>query len=96
MGKRQNLKNMVSKKSKDIRSGGFDMSNFSFFGGVGAGVSCDANDTSFFCQLTKFTSMISQILFLIGILVMVYFAMRFFILPMISGKSGQRGGRKYK
>jgi hypothetical protein len=96
MGKRQNLKNMVSKKSKEIRGGGFDMSNLNFFGGIGAGVTCDADDTSFFCQLTKFSAVVSQLLFLIGVLVMVYFAMKIFILPMLSGKSGQKGGRKYK
>ena len=89
---KSNNKNNNNSKS----SSGFDMSNFGFLGGVGAGVSCDANDDSFFCQLTKFTSTISQLIFLISILVMVYFAAKVFVFPMIFGKRGQRGGRLSK
>jgi len=35
-----------------------------FIGGVGAHVGCSNDDTSFFCTLTKITSVISQVIFL--------------------------------
>lgn len=73
----------------DSEGGGFgSLSNFGF--GVGAGVRCDANDDSFFCQLTKFTSIISQFIFLISILVLVYFVFKRFVMPMMSGSNKRR------
>ena len=38
--------------------------------GVGAGVSCDSNDESFFCTLTKITSAVTQI---VTLLMIAYF-----------------------
>ena len=66
------------------------LSNFGFGAGVGAGVSCDASDDSFFCQLTKLTSIISQFIFLFSVLFMIYIAFRFFIMPMMSGSNKRR------
>ena len=71
-------------------TGGSMLSNFGFGAGVGAGVRCDASDDSFFCQLTKFTSMISQFIFLISILVLVYIGFRYFISPMLFGNKRRR------
>ena len=66
-------------------TGGNMLSNFGFGAGVGAGVRCDANDDSFFCQLTKFTSIISQFIFLISVLVLVYIVFKYFIGPRLFG-----------
>ena len=103
MGKRSNFKGIFSRnKQKSTsedntkQSSGFDMSNLGFFGGVTSGVRCDADDNSFFCQLTKFTAIISQLLFLVGVLVMVFFIGKYFILPLLFGKGKQRGGSKLK
>lgn len=69
-------------------TGGSMLSNFGF--GVGAGVRCDASDDSFFCQLTKFTSIISQFIFLISVLVLVYIGFKYFISPMLFGRKRLR------
>ena len=66
------------------------LSNFGFGAGVGAGVSCDASDDSFFCQLTKFTSIISQFIFLFSVLFIVYMGFRYFVMPMMSGSNKRR------
>ena len=104
MGKQSKFRGMfsrnkqrASKEQKDPqKTGGFDMSNLGFFGGVTSGVRCDADDNSFFCQLTKFTSIISQLLFLLGVLVVIYIVGKIIILPMLFGKGKQRGGTKLK
>lgn len=104
MGKQSKFRGMFSrnkqktKKEENVpqKTGGFDMSNLGFFGGVTSGVRCDADDNSFFCQLTKFTSIISQLLFLIGVLVVIYIVGKTIILPMLFGKGKQRGGTKLK
>lgn len=75
-------------KSQTTNSSGSMLSNFGFGAGVGAGVRCDASDESFFCQLTKFTSMISQFIFLISILVLVYVGFKFI------ARSSMRGGKR--
>jgi hypothetical protein len=49
--------------------------------GIGAGVTCNADDDSFFCQLTKFTSMISQFVLIIVIFSLVYFVFSRFVMP---------------
>ena len=75
--------------STNNTSGGFGgLSNFGF--GVGAGVRCDASDDSFFCQLTKFTSIISQFIFLFSVLFIVYIGFRYFVMPMMSGSNKRR------
>ena len=71
-------------------TGGSMLSNFGFGAGVGAGVRCDASDDSFFCQLTKFTSIISQFIFLISVLVLVYIGFRYFVSPMLFGNKRRR------
>ena len=67
-------------------SDGPSMPSLGFMAGVGAHVGCDANDNSFFCQLTKFTSIISQLLFLLSIIAMMYFVYKYFIHRKIFGK----------
>lgn len=62
-------------------SGG--MSNLGFFGGVGSYVSCDSDDTSFFCQLSKFTSMIQQFISLIGLLILMYVVYKYVVGPSL-------------
>jgi len=52
-----------------------------FFGGIGAYVRCSSEDTSFFCTLTKFTSILSQIIFIGVICYLIYF---FIIKPYLS------------
>ena len=103
MGKRGKFKGIFSRNKQksasddtNKQSSGFDMSNFGFFGGVTSGIRCDADDSSFFCQLTKFTAIISQLLFLVGVVIMVFFIGKYFILPMLFGKGKQRGGSKLK
>ena len=71
-------------------SGSSMLSNFGFGAGVGAGVRCDASDDSFFCQLTKFTSIISQFIFLMSVLVLVYIGFKYFISPMLFGTKRRR------
>ena len=92
----RNKQKTSNDQNNQQKSSGFDMSNLGFFGGVTSGVRCDADDDSFFCQLTKFTSMITQLLFLLGILVIIYIVGKNIILPMLFGKSKQRGGGKIK
>ena len=70
------------------------LANLGFFGGVTSGVRCDADDDSFLCELTKFTSIITQLVFLISILAMVFFVLRVIIMPMLFSKSSNRGGTK--
>lgn len=61
------------------------------FGLIGSTVQCKAEDTSFFCQLTKFTSMIIQILTLLAI---AYFAYIFLAPYIVKGaKKMGRAGR---
>ena len=67
MGKKFGVARRKNKGSDDM-----GISNLGFFGGVGSMVTCDADDDSFFCQLTKFTSMIHQFISLIGILILIY------------------------
>lgn len=52
-------------------------------GGVGALVRCSSDDTSFFCRLTKFTSIISQLVFLGAIGYIIYL---FIVRPYLSNK----------
>lgn len=74
------------------------MSNLGFFGGVTSGVRCDADDDddSFFCQLTKLTSIITQLVFLFCFLVIIYVVGKNIILPMLFGRGKQSGERKFK
>lgn len=65
------------------RTGGVSMPNLGLFGGVGAYVSCDSDDNSFFCQLSKFTSMIQQFISLIGLLILIYIGYKYFIGPLL-------------
>ena len=44
-----------------------------FFGGVGAHVGCSSDNTSFFCQLTKITSILTQIIFIGIVCYLIYF-----------------------
>ena len=43
------------------------------FGGVGAYVRCSSDDTSFFCQLTKITSILTQIICIGVVCYLIYF-----------------------
>ena len=94
MGKRYSFSGKRSRNKQEGDSSGFDMSNFGFFGGVTSGVRCDADDNTIFCQFTKFTSIISQLIFLISVLAIIYFIGKIYILPMVYGKGRQQGGRK--
>ena len=102
MGKQSKFKGIFSRNKQKTsndqnnqqKSSGFDLSNLGFFGGVTSGVRCDADDDSFFCQLTKFTSMITQLLFLLGILVIIYIVGKNIILCYLVKE--QRGGGKIK
>ena len=80
-------KSQTNSENQNTTSGGV-LSNFGF--GVGAGVRCDANDDSFFCQLTKFTSMISQFIFLLSILYVVYIGFKYIIRPAMRGGKRRR------
>ena len=51
-----------------------------FVGGVGSFVRCDADDDSWFCNLTKFTSVISMIMSLIMVIFLIYYVVNTFIL----------------
>ena len=81
-------KTNTNNENQTTNSTGSMLSNFGFGAGVGAGVRCDASDDSFFCQLTKLTSMISQFIFLISILVLVYIGFKFI------ARSTMRGGKR--
>lgn len=80
-------KSKTNSENESSTSGSM-LSNFGF--GVGAGVRCDADDESFFCQLTKFTSIISQFIFLISVLVLVYIGFKYFVAPMLFGNKKRR------
>ena len=83
-------KSKTTTDNQNSNSSSSMLSNFGFGAGVGAGVRCDASDDSFFCQLTKFTSIISQFIFLISVLVLVYIGFKYFISPMLFGKKRLR------
>ena len=83
-------KTNTNNENKTTNATGSMLSNFGFGAGVGAGVTCDASDDSFFCQLTKFTSIISQFIFLISVLVLVYIGFRYFVSPMLFGNKRRR------
>tara|TARA_Y100000741_G_scaffold82895_1_gene60869 strand:- start:637 stop:888 length:252 start_codon:yes stop_codon:yes gene_type:complete len=82
MGKKFGAARRKNKGSDDM-----GISNLGFFGGVGSMVTCDADDESFFCQLTKFTSMIHQFISLIGLLIIIYVIYKFIVVPIIFKKS---------
>lgn len=103
MGKRTKFRGILSRNKQtdatedsNKQTSGLGMSNLGFFGGVTSGVRCDADDKSFFCQLTKFTAIISQLLFLVGVLLMVYFIGKYILLPLLFGKGKQRRGSSFK
>ena len=90
-GRRGGVRKSGGSDNTNNTSGVFGgLSNFSFGAGVGAGVRCDASDDSFFCQLTKFTSVISQFIFLFSVLFIVYIAFKYFVMPMMSGSNKRR------
>lgn len=89
-------KQKTTTEDNNKQSSRFDMSNFRFFGGVTSGIRCDAEDDTFFCQLTKFTAIISQLLFLVGIVIMIFLIGKYFILPLLFGKGKQRVRSKLK
>jgi len=51
-----------------------------FVGGVGSFIRCDADDDSWFCKLTKFTSVITMIISLIMTAYLIYYVVNTFIL----------------
>lgn len=61
------------------------------FGMFGTTVQCKADDKSMFCTLSKFVNFIIMIIFLLGVLYLLYFAFNYF-------KSGGKmfGGRKWR
>jgi len=71
------IKTMV--KRKGTRS--LNRPGLGFIAGVGAHVGCSSDDTSFFCRLTKFTSIISQLLFLgvIGYVIYLFIIKPYFL-----------------
>ena len=69
--------------NKEKTGGGFDLGNFGFGGMVGAGVNCKSDDDSFFCSLTKFTSIISQLIYLIMVFGLIVFVLFYFVFPFI-------------
>jgi len=48
-------------------------------GAVGVN-NCESSDTSFYCQLSRFSSSVSMILQLIMILAIIYFLVKYFLL----------------
>ena len=73
-------KNRVARGSGGMSGG---ISNLGFFGGVGSYVSCDSDDTSLFCQLSTFTSMIQQFISLIGLLILMYVVYKYVVGPSL-------------
>jgi len=51
-----------------------------FVGGVGSFIRCDTDDDSWFCKLTKFTSVITMIISLIMTAYLIYYVLNTFIL----------------
>ena len=74
-------------QQKNTGSDDIGLSNLGFFSGVGAMVRCDADDDSFFCQLSKFTSMIYQFISLFGVLILIYIIYKYFVVPMFFKKT---------
>ncbi len=76
-------------RARSSSSGG-GIGGSGIFGVIGSTVQCRAEDTSFYCQLSKFTSMIVQILLLLAI---AYFAYKFAAPYIVKGfkKVGGRG-----
>ena len=60
--------------------GSLKRSSLGFIGGVGAHVGCSSDDTSFFCRLTKVTSILSQLIFLCVIGYLIYFLIKYYFL----------------
>ena len=51
-----------------------------FFGGVGSLVTCNEEDDSWYCELSKLVSSISMIIYLIVIAFFIYYAVKTFVL----------------
>lgn len=77
-----------SSSSSGLPNGGIGGSGI--FGGITSGVTCKADDDSWYCSLTKFTSAITQILLLAVIAYLIYFVVTEYIIPF--SKKKMRGG----
>lgn len=61
------------------------------FGMFGSTVVCNADDASIFCMLSKTVNVIIMVIFLVGILYLIYFAFTYFFNDK-SGSSQMTGG----
>ena len=64
------------RKNRLLNSG----SGLGFVGSIGSYVRCDANDDSWFCKLTKFTSVIYMIISLIVVAFLIYYLVNTYVL----------------
>ena len=80
-------------KIRRIAGAGGGIGGSGIYGGVGAGVICDADNNSMYCTLTKFTSAIMQILFLFMVLYFIWTIVIPYFSSGIKKIGGGKGGR---